>query len=232
MPRKTKNIKVTDKKKSWNRKTIKSKGYHPNSREKNKYFLIICEGENTEPEYFKSFPLGNAHIESYGLGSSKTTLVEHVIKIVKDEGKDEDREVWVVFDMDLKEDQKEHQKNDYNNAIRLARENNFYAAYSNDAFELWFVLHYQYIDSQLLRFQFYEMLSKRWNLNYEKDGKGKQFCRSIYEKLQNDKDANQDSAIKYSETLLEKKENLPYADQNPCTTVFKLVRKLNKYIVR
>jgi len=220
-----KRTKITDIGKAWNRKP-ETKRLRVESIDKKKSFLIICEGENTEPEYFKSIPVGNATVDSYGLGQSKTALVKSVLEVLKKNKEAREKEVWVVFDMDLKEDQYSQQKEDYNRAIDLAQSNKIQVAYSNDAFELWFLLHYQYLDSKLKRHQYYEKLSEYWQCNYEKEGKNINFCRKIYTLLEEDKDADQSRASKNAEKLLTDQLHLPYSDQNPCTTVFRLIRAL------
>ena len=198
--------------------------------EKMKQFLIICEGENTEPEYFKSFPVGNAEVESYGLGMSKTALVNAALKKLKNDEDAKRKEVWVVFDMDIKGDQSGQLKEDYNNAIELATRNKLRVAYSNDAFELWFLLHYQYFDSQITRHEYYEKLSTLWNCNYEKVGKQIEFSRKIYQQLENDERVSQLEAFARAERLLNDQIDMVFSDQNPCTTVFQLVEELNKYL--
>lgn len=71
-------------------------------------------------------------------------MVENVISDRDNAGK----ETWVVFDFDIKPDQLEQQKEDYNRAIELAKNHDIKVAYSNDSFELWFLLHYQHLDTQ------------------------------------------------------------------------------------
>ncbi|MEM0993249.1 MAG: RloB family protein, partial [Bacteroidota bacterium] len=137
MGKRTKAIKITDQNKAWNRRKTRMNPYLIAQREKSKTFLIICEGENTEPEYFKAFPVKTATIKSYGLGSSKSKLVEYVLEIIEHET-DEDQEVWIVFDMDLKlQDDIDKQKEDYENAISTATAAGLKVAHSNDSFELW-----------------------------------------------------------------------------------------------
>lgn len=167
MPRPTKQIKKTDRKKPWYKKRFQTRPYAIESREKAKSFLIICEGENTEPWYFKSFPLGNAQVESYGLGRSKTALVEYVLEILRADEDSTEKEAWVVFDMDKTPGELAQQKEDFNHAIQLAQKHGLNVAYSNDCFELWFVLHYQYLDMSLSRNQYYKRLSELWDCNYE-----------------------------------------------------------------
>src|SRR5579871_5103299 len=137
MPRKTKAIKATDlkAKKPWLKK-VGVYRYAEESREKLKRFLIVCEGQ-TEAFYFKSFPVLTADIKSVHQGCSKTALVECTKHYIENEDYDE---VWCVFDMDFNPNDPS-QFNDYDNAIHLAISENYKCAYSNDAFELWFVLH-------------------------------------------------------------------------------------------
>jgi RloB-like protein len=221
-------LKRTDRDKPWAKRTANKAPYRENSKEQAKVFLIICEGENTEPLYFKSFPLGNAKVECYGLGRSKTALVEHVVENVVYHSENAGKEIWVVFDFDIKPDQVEQQKEDYNGAIELAKKHNIKVAYSNDSFELWFLLHYQSLDVQWTRHHYYEKLSGYWDCNYENEAKRREFCRRIYQKLLDDPKSNQNAALSRAADLLSDQTEIAYADQNPCTTVFQLVAELNK----
>jgi len=54
MPKKSRNIKITDRKKAWNRRPTKKLSHPSENGKKGKRFLIVCEGQNTEPLYFKS----------------------------------------------------------------------------------------------------------------------------------------------------------------------------------
>lgn len=224
----TKKVKKTDQTKAWNRRTDRAKVYALQSRMANtKRFLIICEGENTEPYYFRSFPVATAEVKAFGTGRSKTSLVDHAVFLVSQEIPDPERDVWIVFDMDYDPSKDESiQRNDFNQAIRLAEKNGFRVAYSNDAFELWFVLHYQLLEAALTRSEYYEQIGNRWGMSYERQGKGAQFCREIYQRLL----ANQDTAIRYADRLYQQQAGSQPADQNPCTTVYQLVKELNKYL--
>jgi hypothetical protein len=228
----TKIVKKTDQNKAWNRRTDRAKVYALESRSANvKRFLIICEGENTEPCYFRSFPVATAEVEAFGTGRSKTSLVEQAIEWISQESPDPEREVWIVFDMDFDHGKDESmQRNDFNQAIRLAEAKGFRVAYSNDAFELWFLLHYQLLESALTRVEYYQQISRHWGISYERHGKGIQFCRKIYQRLQEDTNSNQTSAIRHAERLHKQHASSQPADQNPCTTVYQLIIELNKYL--
>jgi hypothetical protein len=222
-------IKHTDRKKAWAKREMTNKR-ELRQLELRNLFRIYCEGENTEPEYFKSFPVNTeTKVEAIGLSRSKTALVDKAIELfTKDEllhdqaNYDEDRQLWVVFDFDtaghINEDQ------DFNNAIQKAENNGIQVAYSNDSFELWFVLHYQYVESALIRDQYYKILSENLNCNYEEDGKSKEYSKALYHILL----PNQKQAIQNATRLFENMKDKTYNDQNPCTTVFKLVEELNK----
>ena len=220
--------KKTDQNKPWNRRQSQSKVYALESRAANtRRFVIYCEGTNTEPCYFESFPVATAEVVTFGLGRSKTSLVERVIGLVAQEEPDPEREIWIVFDMDT-DPQKDRtlQRNDFERAIHLANTQGFWVAYSNDSFELWLLLHYQFLEAALTRVEFYQILGEHWSMSYERDGKGRQFCRSVYQRLL----SNQATAIRHAERLHQQQAAHQPADQNPCTTVYQLVSELNKYL--
>ena len=100
-------------------------------------FLIVCEGENTEPDYFKAFRMTAATIKAVGQGMNTVSLVYKAISIREAEKakKHSYDQCWVVFDKD------DYPDNDFNQAIQLAKSNGFRVAYSNQAFEYWFLLH-------------------------------------------------------------------------------------------
>src|SRR5690606_472230 len=85
-------IKKKDQTKPWSRRTSTARPYKLESRSIiSKRFLIVCEGENTEPCYFRSFPVQTAEVKAFGMGRSKTSLVQSVIALAKEEPHDPDR---------------------------------------------------------------------------------------------------------------------------------------------
>lgn len=228
MPKSTKAVKITDKNKAWNKKTQPS-GYKIDTIPINKTILIVCEGQ-TEKLYFESFPVLGVKVRAIDLkGQAKQKLVESTIEIVESSN-DEDLEVWCVFDMDMKRGADEFA--DFDNAITRALNLGYKVAYSNDAFELWFYLHYNLSESQHLRSFYYAELGKRFGINYVKDGKKYAFCLKIYDILKNDKYSSQEKAIERARQLFEQQEHLPYHQQNPNTKVYELVKELNKNLRR
>jgi RloB-like protein len=218
MGKRTRYVKPNDRGKDWYKK---QNGARP---ERDilikKTFLIYCEGENTEPEYFKSFPVRTeTEVKAIGLGRSRTALVKEVMA-----RKDKDSETWVVFDRDVKYENQEQEDKDFNEAITLANKNDIKCAYSNDCFELWFILHDEYLESALHRTQIYSKLSEKFSFNYEKDGKGKDFAKSLYPMFLD----RLPFAIRNAKKLHLSHSDKEYHLQNPCTTVYKLVEALNE----
>lgn len=71
-------------------------------REIKQSFLIVCEGEKTEPDYFKAFRMTAATVKAVGQAMNTMTLVNKAISIRKaDRLKKRDYDqCWVVFDKD------------------------------------------------------------------------------------------------------------------------------------
>lgn len=226
MPKPTRAVKKTDKNKAWNRKA-KPSNYQIETIPIRKSILIVCEGQ-TEKFYFESFPVLGLKVEAVDLGGqSKTKLVESTQKIIESSEYEYD-EVWCVFDMDFKNGADEYA--DFDNAIEKAKTLGYEVAYSNDSFELWFYLHYNKIEAQQLRTFYYEQLSQKFGINYEREGKKYAFCQKVYSILLNDEHASQERAIKNADELYESQKHLIYHKQNPVTTVYKLVQTLNENV--
>ncbi len=178
--------------------------------------LIYCEGSETEPNYFNSFPLKLEEIEidCLGQGRNTLTLVEEAIRRRDEAGRNRIpyNEVWCVFDED--------NFSQFNDAIRHARKNQIKVAWSNKCFELWILLHFQYHQAAWTENQ-YESKLKELLGSYDKSDP------EIYERLKD----NQADAIRYAKKLYSERPNLASPQCcNPCTTVFKLVERLNEFL--
>jgi len=163
-------------------------------REYKNSILIVCEGEKTEPNYFKSFPVSNIKVKAIGIGMSTISLVAEAIKkweAFLAEGFFFEH-LWCVFDRDdfpqkvyneafekiVHEERKINKKLKRKEGMKLKID----IAYTNEAFELWYLLHYDYIDSALDRSQYKGMLSTRMDKKYKKnDPKMYQFLQELSE---------------------------------------------------
>jgi hypothetical protein len=196
-----------------------------------KKFLIICEGENTEPGYFCKFPVPTKTVLIEGGRNTKNALVDYALELQKS-GDYGGREIWCVFDFDVKPDEAATQPQDFNSAILKAQQHGLKVAWSNDAFELWFVLHYQKLDAPLSRHQLYPILKEKWGLeSFHDTAKTRAFCEDHYDR-HGDADTNsQKLAIRRARELhTQFGGRQDFAAHCPCTTVYLLVEELNKYI--
>lgn len=102
-------------------------------------FLIFCEGE-TEVGYFSSFKKRAKSLK----GGNALAIVQEAVAQKNAATKHVDQ-YWVVFDKDETTDA------DFNAAILLAAQNQIGTAWSNQAFELWFILHYRTYTAACIR---------------------------------------------------------------------------------
>jgi len=179
------------------------------TREVKQTFLIVCEGEKTEPNYFRSFGVLTAKIEGVGENPSKLA-----IKAKELQEENEYDQIWCVFDRDS------WTPEDFNNAIRNAKNQGFNLAYSNEAFELWYVLHFEFLNTGIPRREYCQKLNSLLNRKYEKNSE------TIYKDLFK----YQEIAIRNAENLLKQYDPHKPAKDNPSTTVHLLVQELNKFI--
>ena len=172
-------------------------------------FFIVCEGKKTEPICFEGFRVPGRVLEIIGTGYNTTTLVDEAIRLKQEQTQTYDQ-FWCVFDRDS------FPADAFNSAIQKAEAAGFRVAYTNEAFELWYLLHFDDQRSALSRTQYAPILTQRLGHAYEKNS------RTMYQELE-DKQAH---AVRRAERLLaEYKPHNPQGD-NPCTTVHLLVQEL------
>ncbi len=190
--------------------------------------LIVCEGKNTEPSYFRQFKLTSASIKAIGNGYNTTSLVNHAITLNQQCTYDQ---VWCVFDKD------QFPANDFNNAITIAAANNFGVAYSNQAFEYWLILHFE--DHQgggMHRDEYDDTIIDYINpLGSTYDGEGsKTVTDDFFEILSGIDTATNRPRIDLAISRAKRNYNLlshaSPATEESSTTVFKLVEEILKFI--
>ena len=107
----------------------------------------------------------------------------------------------------------------------MAKELRDGSAWSNEAFELWYCLHFAYLNTGISRADYITMIDNALktksgtnNFTYTKGN------RDMYHLLQKYGDENM--AKKHAEKLRKSFNNTNYATHNPCTMVDKLVDEL------
>jgi hypothetical protein len=193
------------------------------TRETRKRFLIVCEGEKTEVNYFKAFTVPKKiEVTVRGEGKNSLSLVEKAIKMIDNLKKDDSfDQIWCVFDKD------NCSKEQFNQAEGLAKQKNIKIAYSNEAFEIWFILHFQYLDIATSRSEYLTILTNQMQ-KYGLLNKKEKYAKNredMYEKLK----PYQRTAITNAAKLIQDRDEAkkhPF-DANPSTTVQELVQELN-----
>lgn len=182
-------------------------------------FLIVCEGEVTEPEYFNSFRLTSANVKAIGKGMNTISLVKEAIAI-RDIEKKRSRnydQCWVVFDKD------DFSDGDFNAAIQMAQANGFHVAYSNQAFEFWFLLHFNLYQGTIHRNRYAEMLTHLLGFKYGKaKGDSVKVFNVIYPRTR--------MAIDNAKNVLKAFDGSNPAKEESSTTVHQLVEQLLQFI--
>ena len=218
------------------------------NRPPRRYFLIVCEGEETEPNYFNSITaqLPKDMVNRITVkGVGKNTL--HLIDAAREEiakrraaGLPDYYYVWLVFDRD------EFPADHFNRTIdgvesinmrnaslpsKARRSERWKCAWSNDAFELWYVLHFrEQLGGAVSRAQYQKLLEEDIRANTaEKDFTYRKNDSQMFTRLS----AHTPIAMCRAERALDgqlKTNGTAWADMNPATRVHELVRSLLAYM--
>lgn len=217
-------LKKSDLGKSW----MKARRDRP-KRIQPEYHLIITEGTKTEPAYFgamrdalnRTFP-NRIQLDVIGAGNNTLHLFQKAEQRVHASANGY-RHVWIVYDTD--EFPAEH----INGTARLCEkasteETTYHAVWSNQCIEVWFLLHFVFLQSDIHRKAVVEKLTNAM----EAQGLG------TYEKNRTDMYQTLlpflDTALMYAKRLDEKNAGRLPSDAAPGTKVYVLIEKLKPYL--
>jgi hypothetical protein len=191
--------------------------------------LIVCEGEKTEPNYFKAFDQMQYGSVVYDVAceGGKINTMQVIDKAIELRDKAVAAglpydSVWAVFDKD------DFPASQFNAAIIKAEQHGIGCAWSNEAFELWYVFHFVNRVTAMRREEYKDAIRKFVNASplYQ--------LKTKYSYRKNDPFSHQimatygdeSRAIRYAQAQDASFGDTRYAQHNPCTTVYKLVRLL------
>lgn len=196
-------------------------------------FLIVTEGEKTEPFYLNGikklitekqegsidiYEIPNIEIKGQGRGTGK--LIEETEKIVKNANKMY-QNIWIVFDKD--------NFDDFDKAIADAKSKGYGVAWSNQSFEYWLYLHFHYSDSALHRSDWEEKLKELFARNNLGNGTYNKNDEEIFEIMNSFEGPK--AAIKNAKQRMAKfKQGKKPSEYDPGTTVHILVEELLGYL--
>jgi hypothetical protein len=214
--------------------------------------IFYGEGIKTEPKYVENmkkvltsrYQMNPASdiiiVDDKSGGRSTLGLVKYIEKDVKNRIRNGQKidHVWIFYDRDSFE------KDDYDNAynkifsknkkIHLNNEGDasdknltrWHPLWSNECFELWILLHFQYCDSSLSRESYipsidHELAKFDIKLTYEKN------LSNLYEILE--KHGNIKNAVKWAKKLNINLLN-PNLKENPLTGIYELIQHFQIYL--
>lgn len=195
------------------------------TKQERRYFLIVSEGIRTEPMYFKywskKLPKNLIKsIEVHGVGDNTINVVKKAIEL-RDKRRcdpvlpDYD-EVWAIFDKD------DFPNDRYNEAVTYAKHNGIESGHSNESFELWYLLHFEYLQANLNRTDYIKKLTEYLGYKYAKNSL--KVVKDIFEK------GDIDQAISRARQLEKLHEGKTSSDSCPYTRLYILVERLRDYL--
>ena len=216
--------KKSDLKKSWmNPKPDRGIKIQP------EYHLIVSEGTDTEPAYFEAIRdtinrqyRKRIQLEVAGEGDNTINLFWKARRRALDSANGY-RHVWVVYDTD--DFPAEH----IDRVVDLCREQSttdteYHAVWSNQCVELWYLLHFSFMQSDIHRTEYWI------KLNHHLAG----IDAGIYEKNRRDMyrilRPFMDSAIANAKRLDMMNQGKPPSKSAPGTKIYELVEKLKPYL--
>lgn len=192
------------------------------------YHLIITEGTKTEPMYFEAlkerinakFP-NRIHMDIVGKGKSAEFLFNEAVERVKSNPNGYSH-VWLVYDTD------DFPKDQIDNTASRCRQistaqTRYHALWSNQCVELWFLLHFSYLHSDIDRKAYAAKITE--HLTRLKKGTYQKNRKDIFEVLL----PYVDTAIQNAHKLAVENEGKAPTQSKPGTQVYELLETLRMY---
>lgn len=188
-------------------------------------FYILTNGRETEKNYFDLLKSRKSifSVKVQFHNGDPLTLVKNALKIT------DANQIWCVFDVDST-----ILEGTFAKAITLAKENNIQIAFSNVAFEVWLLSHYDKVEKNMNAQSLFNAMNKllknklKLNIPYEKADKNlleKYFLPRLDDATTNAKIVHQ-KRIKEHQQNFGDNTNYPIWKWNSCTTVYRLIEAL------
>lgn len=218
--------KKSDMNKSWMKpRRDKEKKLQP------EYHLIVTEGTDTEPLYFGAIKKiidrdfrGRVQLEVFGEGQNTLSLLEKARRraVMDPNGY---KHVWVVYDTD--DFPAEHIDKTARLCHELSTEEmQYHAIWSNQCVELWFLLHFSYMHSDLRRTEYWPKLTTCLRSvgegDYTKDRPD--MYRALFPMI--------DFAIANAKRLDAENTGKPPSKSAPGTKMYELIEALKPYLTQ
>lgn len=193
------------------------------------YHLIVTEGTDTEPAYFDAIRSiinrnykGRIQLDIFGEGDNTISLFRRARDRATNSANIY-RHVWIVYDVD--DFPSEH----VDTVVQLCNESSneeteYHAIWSNQCIELWFLLHFSYMHSDIHRTEYWPKLTE-W---FESIGVGsyQKNRQDVFEILC----PYMEHAIRNAKKLDALNSGRMPSQAAPGTKVYELVEKLKPYL--
>lgn len=198
------------------------KSRKPIRRPQRRRILIVCEGQETERNYFdqlKREGFAKDHLAitvKRGKGGSRTQVARYAVRNRNEAGEPYD-EIWCVMDTEKPSD-----RDDCEAALRILRKHRIEPCLSNPAFEVWLLSHFQKTTSTYLDCDAVERdLNPHWKSRFARDyDKAEARIFGLLSSLTV-------TAISNARwTREDYHSNRPILDSNPATDVYRFVERL------
>ena len=202
-------------------------------KQRSSNWLVVCEGEQTEPNYFKGAvdAINEGLEDNYklkvkivGKGMNTISLVKSVEDLLNDI--DEYKistipygKIFVVFDKDS------FSSESFDAAVSMCEKNGYIPLWSNQAIEYWFLLHFNYIECRMDRTSYKSKINdyfKTAGLKY----KYKKNDDEIYLKLS--KYGSLEQARKNALRIHLNHDKDTPSNSESCTTVYKFFEEVDE----
>lgn len=195
-------------------------------RQERDKFYIITNGKNTEKSYFellkKKKSIYDVVVEFQN--EDPIGLVAYAKKYLGTANA-----VWCVFDIDYT-----YEENRLIPALKDAFQNGINIAYSNKAFEVWLISHFEQCEKAMEIKDYPEKLEKllagcKYKKKYDKSDRDmleKVFIPKYKDAVNNAKIVHQKRIKEHNNLLYGTNSEYPIWEWNSCTTVYKLVEAL------
>ena len=193
------------------------------------YHLIITEGTKTEPKYFNTIKYiinsryrDRIRLDVEGEGLNTVTLFEKAKKLA-DSNPNGYKHVWIVYDTDS------FPADHINKTAELCQSNSnddisYHPIWSNQCIELWFLLHFSFMHSDIHREEYFPKLSECLSrIGADGYSKGR---ADMYNVLR----PYMDIAIENAKKLDCINEGKLPSNSAPGTKVYELIEKLKPYL--
>lgn len=196
--------------------------------------LLVTNGEQTEINYFKKLseeiriklktaPSDSIQFDFKFVKGDPLVVQGEAIRIYEEAKRNNlfYNNVWLIFDKD------DFTSFSFNQAIlrtekySVGKGVQFCCLWSNQCIELWFLLHFIKLSTNIARKEYFKKLSKILNVKYEKNEKE---LVELFEK----NGGELGKAVKYANQLLTEHKDKSYAKKVPATNVVKFFEHYSK----